>query len=56
VVWDKDMLTKEYLGEVALPLDDWFRVEEGSVLGLDNPSNRVSQALSVVASLLSMLT
>jgi hypothetical protein len=25
VVWDKDMLTKEQLGEVALPLDDWFR-------------------------------
>jgi phosphatidylserine decarboxylase len=25
VVWDKDMLTKEYLGEVALLLDDRFR-------------------------------
>ena len=24
VVCDKDMLSKEYLGEVALPLDDWF--------------------------------
>ncbi|KAF8808440.1 hypothetical protein BYT27DRAFT_7188951 [Phlegmacium glaucopus] len=24
VVWDKDMLTKDYLGEVALPLEDWF--------------------------------
>ena len=24
VVWDKDMLSKEYLGEVALPLGDWF--------------------------------
>ena len=24
VVLDKDMLTKEYLGEVALLLDDWF--------------------------------
>ena len=24
VVWDKDMLSKEYLGEVALPLDDLF--------------------------------
>jgi len=33
VVWDKDMLTKEYMGEVALPLDDWFRGEEGSALG-----------------------
>jgi hypothetical protein len=24
VVLDKDMLMKEYLGEVALLLDDWF--------------------------------
>lgn len=25
VVWDKDMLLKkDYLGEVSLPLDDWF--------------------------------
>jgi phosphatidylserine decarboxylase len=41
VVWDKDMLTKEYLGEVALPLDDWFRGEEGSALGFDDPGNQV---------------
>ena len=41
VVWDKDMLTKEYLGEVALPLDDWFRGEEGSALGFDDPANQV---------------
>jgi phosphatidylserine decarboxylase len=40
VVWDKDMLTKEYLGEVALPLDDWFWGEEGSALGFDDPGNR----------------
>ena len=24
VVWDKDMLSKEYLGKVTLPLNDWF--------------------------------
>lgn len=24
VVWDKDMLKKDYLGEAALPLEDWF--------------------------------
>jgi phosphatidylserine decarboxylase len=41
VVWDKDMLTKEYLGEVALLLDDWFRGEEGSALGFDDPANQV---------------
>jgi phosphatidylserine decarboxylase len=39
VVWDKDMLTKEYLGEVAFPLDDWFRGEEGSALEFDHPGN-----------------
>ena len=41
VVWDKDMLTKEYLREVALPLDDWFRGEEGSALGFNDPGNQV---------------
>jgi hypothetical protein len=30
VVWDKDMLTKDYLGEVALPLEDWFSDREGN--------------------------
>jgi phosphatidylserine decarboxylase len=49
VVWDKDMLTKEYLSEVALPLDDWFRVEEGSVIRFDDPGKQVGQAQSVVA-------
>jgi len=39
VVWDKDMLKKEYLGEVALPLDDWFRQE--GVYGFDDPNNQV---------------
>jgi hypothetical protein len=42
MVWDKVMLMKEYLSEVVLPLNDWFRGEEGSALGFDNPSNRVS--------------
>jgi phosphatidylserine decarboxylase len=37
VAWDKDMLKKEYLGEVGLPLDDWF-MGEGR-LGFDDPSN-----------------
>ena len=29
VVQDKDMLSKEYLGEVALLLEDWFANWEG---------------------------
>ena len=24
VVWDKQTLTKEYVGEVSIPLEDWF--------------------------------
>jgi phosphatidylserine decarboxylase len=30
VIWDrKDVLRKEYLGEVALPLEEYFRTEAG---------------------------
>ena len=40
VVWDKDsMLRKEYLGEVALPLEDWFR--DGNTFGFDDDQNKV---------------
>lgn len=38
VVWDKDMLRKEYLGEYALPLDEWFR---GNVFAYDDLDNQV---------------
>ncbi|KIK04927.1 hypothetical protein K443DRAFT_92237, partial [Laccaria amethystina LaAM-08-1] len=42
VVWDKDMLSKEYLGEVALSLESWFRGEgEENVFGFDEPGNKV---------------
>jgi phosphatidylserine decarboxylase len=45
VVWDKDMLSKEYLGEVALPLDDWFvdkQTGRERSFGFDHPGNEVS--------------
>ncbi|KAL4064564.1 phosphatidylserine decarboxylase-domain-containing protein [Scleroderma yunnanense] len=39
VVWDKDnVLRKEYLGEVALPLEDWFR--EGCGFGFYDERNK----------------
>ena len=38
VVWDKDMLRKEYLGEYALPLDEWFR---GNVFAYNDLDNQV---------------
>ncbi|KAF8160416.1 hypothetical protein BJ912DRAFT_1035445 [Pholiota molesta] len=37
VIWDKDMLKKEYLGEVALPLEDWFNDRE---FAFDHPGNK----------------
>jgi phosphatidylserine decarboxylase len=40
VVWDKDMLKKDYLGEVALPLEDWFG--DDRPFAFDDPSNSVS--------------
>ncbi|ETW83451.1 hypothetical protein HETIRDRAFT_474586 [Heterobasidion irregulare TC 32-1] len=36
VVWDKDMLKKEYLGEVGLPLEDWFK---NGIYAFDDPDN-----------------
>ncbi|KAH7884251.1 phosphatidylserine decarboxylase-domain-containing protein [Phlebopus sp. FC_14] len=47
VVWDKDMLMKkEYLGEVALPLEDWFR--EGNAYGFYDDRNK-SSSLTLVS-------
>ncbi|KAF8881364.1 phosphatidylserine decarboxylase-domain-containing protein [Infundibulicybe gibba] len=42
VVWDKDMLTKDYLGEVALPLEDWFTDREGTPrpYAFDDPASK----------------
>lgn len=40
VVWDKDMVGKDYLGEVAIPLDEWWG-EEGRGYGWDGPANKV---------------
>ncbi|TFK17463.1 hypothetical protein FA15DRAFT_676048 [Coprinopsis marcescibilis] len=47
VVWDKDMLGKDYLGEVALPLEDWFvdrevgaAVSKERPYGWDDPNNK----------------
>lgn len=42
VVWDKDMLRKEYLGEYALPLDEWFRKD---VFAYDDPDNQARRII-----------
>ena len=39
VVWDKDMLRKEYLGEANIPLEDWFR--DGNAFAFEDPENKV---------------
>ncbi|KJA25211.1 hypothetical protein HYPSUDRAFT_214202 [Hypholoma sublateritium FD-334 SS-4] len=36
VAWDKDILKKDYLGEVAVPLEHWFN---GRDFGFDHPRN-----------------
>ena len=41
VIWDKDVLKKDYLGEVAIPLEDWFR--DGNAFAFDDANNRVSR-------------
>ncbi|OCH86472.1 hypothetical protein OBBRIDRAFT_838129 [Obba rivulosa] len=38
VIWDKDVLRKDYLGEVAIPLEDWFK--NGNAFGFDDPANK----------------
>jgi phosphatidylserine decarboxylase len=44
VMWDKDMLSKDYLREVAIPLEDWFDGHPGGergAYGFDDPNNKV---------------
>jgi hypothetical protein len=38
VLWDKDVLKKDYLGEFALPLDEWFK---GNAFGYEDHDNQV---------------
>ncbi len=39
VVWDKDLLKKDYLGEAALTMDQWFK--DGEALAFDHERNFV---------------
>jgi phosphatidylserine decarboxylase len=39
VVWDKNIvMKKEYLGEVAIPIEEWF---PGTALAFEDPGNMV---------------
>ncbi|KAG6812726.1 hypothetical protein H0H92_000943 [Tricholoma furcatifolium] len=38
VVWDRDMVGKDYLGEAAIPLASWFEGTRG--VGWDEPGNK----------------
>lgn len=45
IVWDKDLIKKDYLGEVSLSLDEWFKPaesEKGEGLAFDSEFNFVS--------------
>ncbi|KDQ52654.1 hypothetical protein JAAARDRAFT_39909 [Jaapia argillacea MUCL 33604] len=50
VLWDKDMLKKDYLGEVGISLEDWFK--DGNAFAFDDPYNKPfsSNVLSTRAS------
>jgi phosphatidylserine decarboxylase len=41
--WDKDVLRKDYIGEIALPVEDWFK---DGVVGFDDEKNAVPSLLS----------
>ena len=38
IVWDKDIIGSDYLGEIALPVQHWF---QGQPLLFDDPANEV---------------
>lgn len=43
VIWDKDLMSKDYLGETALSFDDFFKHQEPSpAYAFDDPRNTVS--------------
>ncbi|KZT00919.1 uncharacterized protein LAESUDRAFT_816191 [Laetiporus sulphureus 93-53] len=42
VVWDKDMLKKDYLGEANIPLEDWFR--DDNAFSFDDAKNKLVTA------------
>ena len=51
IVWDKNMFGRDYLGEVALPIQDWF---PGQPTLFDDPMNEVGQ--DTVGASLAMVT
>ncbi|KAL6301148.1 phosphatidylserine decarboxylase-domain-containing protein [Sparassis latifolia] len=42
VVWDKDVIKKDYLGEACIPLEDWFR--DGNAFSFDDANNKAITA------------
>ena len=44
VIWDKDLLLKDYLGKVSLPLGDWFLEK---FYGFNQPGNEMTLTLIV---------
>lgn len=44
IVWDKDVLTKDYLGEASISLADWFK--DGAARGFEDPDNDVNLSLN----------
>ena len=53
VVWGEDKLSKDYLGEVAILLEDWFN--DDNAFAFDDANNKVSQH-SYVSTLTLLIT
>ena len=42
MVWDRDIIGKDYLGEVSIACQDWFKHNGGlQALGFGDPKNSV---------------
>ncbi|KLO15227.1 hypothetical protein SCHPADRAFT_871290 [Schizopora paradoxa] len=49
IVWDKDMLKKDYLGEASLSIEDWFGDASASSKDFEDPNNKAF-SINVVSS------
>lgn len=47
IVWDKDMIKKDYLGEASIPLEHWFGETNANAKGFDDLDNRVRTSILV---------
>lgn len=47
VIWDKDVIKKDYLGEVNVGVGDWFGANQERAFGFNDPGNTVCSTSGV---------